>query len=84
MPTVVDLQAELEALFTLMETLREAGPEASVTGPAGRGFTLRDLGEIQRQYDWVEGKLLKAQRAAATAIAAGGGAAVVEFGGPTS
>ena len=84
MPAIADLQAELDSLFTAMQTLRAAGPEGSVTFPGGRVYTLRNLGELQRQYDWVERKLAAAQREAAAAVAAGGGAGVVEFGGPTS
>jgi len=84
MPSIAQLEAELDSLFTLMGDLRAAGPEGTVSGPAGRAYTLRNLGEIQRQYDWLEGKLANARRAASTAVAAGGGAGVAEFGGPTS
>ncbi|HUX17141.1 MAG TPA: hypothetical protein VMW52_11760 [Phycisphaerae bacterium] len=84
MATAAQLQSEMDAVFALMGTLRDAGPEASVTGPNGRSYTLKNLDELQRQYDWLEKKLAAAQRASARATAAGGGAAVIEFGGPTA
>lgn len=84
MPSIAELQTDLEALAALMRELVAAGPEGTVSGPAGRAYTLRNLGELQRQYDWLEGKIAAAQRAASSAVAAGGGAGVAEFGGPTS
>jgi hypothetical protein len=82
MPSAAALQAELDALFSTMQILR-ASPEASVQ-LAGRSWTQKNLQELQRQYDWVEGKLAAALKAASAAVAAGGGAGVIEFGGPTA
>lgn len=69
-------------MFTLMQQLTAAGPESQVTGPNGRQYTLRNLAELQKQYDWLGVKIAGGQRAAEAATAAGGGAGVIEFGRP--
>jgi len=81
MPSAGELQAELDLVFTTMKLLR-ADPDASQT-MGGRTYTAKNLGELEKHYDWLEGKIATAAKAATAAATAGGGAGVAQFGGPT-
>jgi hypothetical protein len=80
MPSLAEFQAELDQTFATMKILR-ADPEATAT-IGGRTYTQKNLGELERHYDWLQGAIANLQQAAASA--AGGGAGVAEFGRPSA
>lgn len=80
MPSLADLQTAQDEVFACMRILG-ASPEGTVANLAGRGYTQKNLGELQQQYDWLGAKIAAAAKASASA-SAGGGAGVAEFGGP--
>ncbi len=79
MPSTAELQAAQDEVFATMRILG-ASPDGTVVNVGGRGYTLKNLGELQQQYDWLGRKIADAARSAAAA--SGGGAGVAEFGGP--
>jgi hypothetical protein len=79
MPSLADLQIAQNEVFATMRILATS-PEGTVQNLGGRGYTQKDMRELQTQYDWLGTKIASAARAAGNA---GGGAGVVEFGGPS-
>ena len=75
---LTDLQAKAISTLGILAT----SPEGTIQNLGGRGYTQKNMKELEELVDWCARKIADATRAAAPSAAAGGGAGVAEFGKP--
>jgi len=73
MPTQAQFEAELELVFAAMQSLRAGDKQVMYKG---RSITRNDFEELQKQYEWLEGRV-------SVAGAAGNRTAVASFNSPS-